>query len=27
LNELPLPTATGEHRGPSDIMWYAGATP
>jgi diguanylate cyclase (GGDEF)-like protein len=27
LNELPLPTATGEQRGPNDIMWYAGATP
>ena len=28
LNELPLPSgATGEQRGPNDIMWYAGATP
>ncbi|HUO18680.1 MAG TPA: EAL domain-containing protein [Steroidobacteraceae bacterium] len=28
LNELPLPSAPEDaERGPSDIMWYAGATP
>jgi EAL domain-containing protein (putative c-di-GMP-specific phosphodiesterase class I) len=27
LNELPLPNDAGGERQPSDIMWYAGATP
>jgi EAL domain-containing protein (putative c-di-GMP-specific phosphodiesterase class I) len=27
LSELPLPSDTAARRGPSDIMWYAGATP
>ena len=27
LNELPLPNDGQPHRGPEDIMWYAGATP
>ena len=27
LSELPLPSDTAARSGPSDVMWYAGATP